>query len=282
MKNSVWKITGLFVLALLGLASCDVIENPIKDGGVVNPVESDTVYRNVFIEDFTGHRCKNCPKASKEIEALVAFYGDRIIPLAIHSGSSVFTAPNPPDYPTDFTTQDGDDIAAAFGGVPAQPIGMVNRMDYTGSSIAHWKTYSNWTPLSASFMDELAIADIKMTATINGSNIETDAKVTFLGDQNGTYDIAVYLKEDNIVAPQLLPTDVRDPDYVHHNVFRTAITAPMGESLASGAISDSTEFTASYSTALDPSWDEANLQVIGIIFDNTTREVMQAVQVDVE
>ena len=32
----------------------------------------------VFIEDFTGHRCKNCPKASKAIKALDSLYGPNL------------------------------------------------------------------------------------------------------------------------------------------------------------------------------------------------------------
>lgn len=277
------RVAAIFGILSLGMLSCDVIDDPIKGDGPVNPPPgNDTVYRNVFIEDFTGHRCKNCPKATKAIEQIVGLYGERVIPLAIHSGASTFTDPNPPDYPTDFTTQDGDDIAAFFGGIPAQPIGMVSRVDYTGSGFSHFKTYSSWAGETATRIDEVAIADIIASATINGGTIETDAEVIYMGAQNGTYKIAVYLKENGIVAPQLLPDDTRDPDYIHENVFRASITAPMGEALASGAIADSASFTKSYTTPLDGTWDSSNLQIVVILIDDSNQEVMQVVQADVQ
>ncbi|MGB2413658.1 MAG: hypothetical protein ACPH9Q_08035, partial [Schleiferiaceae bacterium] len=69
----------LFASLLLSLMTtqCDVIDQPFKNGGPQDTT-STAQLRNVLIEDFTGHRCKNCPKASKEIEALVdAFGADR-------------------------------------------------------------------------------------------------------------------------------------------------------------------------------------------------------------
>ena len=74
---------GIFTLLFM-TPSCDVIDQPFK--GNIQDTTSTQQQRNVLIEDFTGHRCKNCPKASKAIEALVDAYGSRIIGLAIHAG----------------------------------------------------------------------------------------------------------------------------------------------------------------------------------------------------
>ena len=43
--------------------------------------------RKVLIEDFTGQKCVNCPKATDEIHVLQETYGeDNIIAVGIHSG----------------------------------------------------------------------------------------------------------------------------------------------------------------------------------------------------
>lgn len=44
--------------------------------------------RKVLIEDFTGQKCVNCPKATDEIHVLQETYGeDNIIAVGIHSAS---------------------------------------------------------------------------------------------------------------------------------------------------------------------------------------------------
>ena len=54
--------------------------------------------RKVLIEDFTGQRCPNCPKATDEIHHLQETYGeDNIIAVGIHSGCLLYTSPSPRD-----------------------------------------------------------------------------------------------------------------------------------------------------------------------------------------
>lgn len=282
------KLKNLFIpsvivlLTSLGLGSCDVIENPLKEGGVIDTTGNDTLYRNVFIEDFTGHRCKNCPKAAHALEQIQDIYGDRVVAIGIHSGPSEFTGPLPPDYPSDFRTADGDAIAAFFGGVPAQPIGMVNRINYTGSGTGHYKLYPSWASETASMIDQVAIAKIEATATVSGSSLNTNVKVTFIGSQSGNYKLAVYLVENGIVAPQLLPDDTRDASYVHHNVLRKAISFNMGDALVSGTIADGSEYSKSYTTPIDVAWDNSNLKAICILIDDANQEVMQVISVDAQ
>ena len=58
----------------------------VAEGDRLIYVPPASAERNVLIEDFTGQRCVNCPAATKKIEELHSQYGDRIIPVAIHSG----------------------------------------------------------------------------------------------------------------------------------------------------------------------------------------------------
>lgn len=294
MKKTVLFSTLWAGMLVLGMGSCDVVDEPIKDRNVadcektrsdtINPQTTftDPVYRNVYVEDFTGHRCKNCPKASKELETMKNAIGDDLVILAIHSGASTFTAPNPPDYPTDFTTPEGDAIADWFGGVPAQPIGMVNRDGYTSGSISHFKIYSQWNSLAQGYLTEQAIAELWSMSYLSGNCVVAHTQTTFLQDLTGNYSIAVYLKESGIVAPQLLPDDTRDPVYVHNNVFRDAFTFELGEPLITGSVTELTHVHNSYQLALNPDWDVNNLQVVTILFDTDTREVLQVTQCDVE
>ena len=152
------------LLSLLFLTpQCDVVDQPFK-GGTIDTTSSEQ-RRNVLIEDFTGHRCKNCPKASKEIANLVdAFGDDRIIGLAIHAGPGNFTGTNT-DYPTDFTTQEGKAVQNFFG-TNFLPVGMVNRENWTASGNGHWSNYANWPTLSAEAMDSTLRIALEASASI--------------------------------------------------------------------------------------------------------------------
>ena len=73
----------LTALATLAFAACSHIDEADR----LIYVKPAHVSRCVLLEDFTGQRCVNCPKANDEIRALQEQYGaDTVIAVAIHSG----------------------------------------------------------------------------------------------------------------------------------------------------------------------------------------------------
>ena len=79
--------------------------------------------RVVLIEDFTGQRCSNCPKATEVIEQLQETYGDAIVAVGIHGGPLGF-AGNAKNI--GLATETGDAYYNHWG-LEYQPIGLVNR-----------------------------------------------------------------------------------------------------------------------------------------------------------
>lgn len=274
----------LLALAWTIAPSCDVITEPFKENP--NPVDTssgvrgDTLVqtaRAVFIEDFTGHRCKNCPKASKAIKALDSIYGPTlIIPVALHAGPSNFTGVNT-DYPTDFTTVEGDDIATLFG-IFALPMGMVQRADYP---TAHQKTYTAWAGLAAQeiastpealFTLSAAYDSVSRQAIVHYSAALQSAQANALG-------IAVYLKESHIISPQLMPNNTRDEFYMHKNVFRAAPLGPTGVEVSATGGSAGQVFTGSATKTLDPLWNPKECEWVVILYDRSTYRVLQPAQI---
>ena len=85
MKHRCFIIFSLFncYIAAMLLAACSYIE---EDERLIY-VKPAEVKRHVLLEDFTGQRCINCPKASDEIKALQEQYGEEnVIAVGIHSG----------------------------------------------------------------------------------------------------------------------------------------------------------------------------------------------------
>jgi hypothetical protein len=257
--------------------SCDVIDQPFK--GNIQDTTSTQQQRNVLIEDFTGHRCKNCPKASKAIEALVDAYGSRIIGLAIHAGPGNFTNTNA-DYPADFTTPEGKAIQNFFG-TNFLPVGMVNRENWTASGNGHWSAYSNWPTLSAEAVDSTLRIALEASASVNNGNLEVSAQglpqMGLLHDLN----IAVLIKESNIVSPQLMPDDTRDSNYVHMNVLRDYMTDTWGESFGTSPMLPGDTLSGNYSIAWNTDWVQSNAAVVVYVFNPTNYRILQVIEVPI-
>ncbi len=281
MKKSIQFL--LFVLFIAALTTqCDVIDQPFKNGGPQDTT-STAQLRNVLIEDFTGHRCKNCPKASKKIKELVnAFGANRIIGLAIHAGPGIFTGTNA-DYPTDFTTLEGKQIQNFFG-TNMLPVGMINRENWTSSGNSHWSTFDEWPTLSAEAMDSTLRVELEVEASVDFSdttiavNVKAIPQVAILHD----LDVVVMVKESGIVSPQLLEDDTRDPNYVHDNVLREFITPTWGEEIGNSPMLPGDEYLSSHSMSWNTSWVRTNSAVVVYVYNPTNYRILQVVEASID
>jgi len=266
------------IILLVSFAACDVIDNPLKEGGTRPPVDSTVVVRKVIIEDFTGHRCKNCPYAAEKIHELQDVYGKNVIGIAIHEGPSNFTGTNA-DYPTDFTTDDGKTIYDFFK-IPALPMGMVSRIDYTGTGTSHLKTYSGWPAISAGLLD--SVAHIKLEALVGYESstrtVTVDVAATALIDFSDDLKVVVMILESGIVSPQLMPDDTRNANYIHQHVLRKAFTQAMGDELALSPILTGAIHTKQIIGTVDAAWVADNCDIVVFVYNDRTKEILQAEQ----
>ena len=95
------KINLIVTLAILlcAFVSCDKIEGPYitPDESVETNVEfpdidPNNVFRKVLIEEYTGHRCTNCPDGHRELASLHERYGDTLVAIGIHAGTFALPA----------------------------------------------------------------------------------------------------------------------------------------------------------------------------------------------
>lgn len=261
------------------LNGCDVIDEPFKDSispiDTLGLVQSDTIIQTqkaVLIEDFTGHRCKNCPKASKAINELDSLFNSQVIPLAIHAGPSNFTGVNN-EYPTDFTTEYGDDLATHFG-ISALPMGLVQRIDYPNS---HQKTYTAWAGITNLELAKSPEALFTLSSEYDALNRVTvlNYSIEIVSNQINPLWVAVYVKETGIISPQLMPNNARNETYVHKNVFRSAPYGPLGISISENGGTPGQVFTGSVPASIDPLWDANECEWVIIIYDQSNYKVIQ-------
>ena len=270
------------LLSLLFLTpQCDVVDQPFK-GGTIDTTSSEQ-RRNVLIEDWTGHRCKNCPKASKVIENLVDTYGsERIIGLAVHGRPSSFTGITT-DYPTDFTTPEAKALQNFFyGNSPPLPIGMLNRENWSSTGNGHLSGRDDWPTLSAEAMDSTLHIALEASASITSGQLNVSAQgfpqTSLLHDLK----IVVLVKESNIVSPQLMPDDTRDTDYVHMNVLRDYVTDTWGTSFGTSPMVPGDTLSGTYTLAWNTDWVQSNTAIVVYVFNPDNYRILQVIEVPVD
>ena len=171
MKHLKYTIALFFGILLFNITSCDIVEGPYLIDNNTNPVDTNTFVKKVLIEDFTGHRCPNCPAAAEELAALQGFYGDRVIGIAIHPSSQAFSTPSPltsSSYTYDFRTEFGDDIDNIFEiTTVGLPRGMVNR---TGFDTGHQLGKDEWSSIVQTELAKAPIFGITLSSDVSNGN----------------------------------------------------------------------------------------------------------------
>ncbi len=276
--KTILRLSLLVVLTAM-LHSCDKVEGPVKE--VVPPPAGN---RNVLVEDYTGHKCGNCPRASRAIYDLKSVYGDRLIIMAIHAGG--FATPFPPAapyYTYDFRTTAGTELDTDFGiSVAGNPNGMVNRRKVNGSYII---ASTKWADEASAIFSDASPLPINMeiTNSFNTSTrlLQTQVNTEFFKSLTGSYKLCVFMVEDSIVNWQkdydATPEDVEF--YTHREVLRGSMNGTYGAVVTPTNLGDINTLT--YSTTLDPSWNENHFSIVAYFYDEATKEIIQVEQKEI-
>lgn len=273
------KIVLVFVVLLAGLffLSCDKINEGeyIKDGSSV------WYGRKIVLFDFTGHKCGNCPKGHKAIEALEEKYGEALVPIAIHCFYYAIPNTNDTTFTYDFRCEEsvflgGGDTDGGYMDLDAVPAGLTNSFNpallnnstngWAADFAKYYSTYPEFSfEINATFADSAISADIKLKA-----EVVTSRKLS----------LCAYVVEDGIVAWQYdydsNPHEIAN--YVHNHVLRASLNGVFGDNIKTNDSQMSTgdAIEKSYSKAVKPDWNISNCKVVAFVFDTDTKEILQA------
>ena len=250
--------------------SCDKVEAPYKEAIEIPDDTTAKYQKNVLLEDFTGHKCVNCPAAHETGHDLTDIYGEeRLIIVAIHAGFYATPAGSPFDY--DFRTEAGTEYASAFG-VQGYPMGLIDRINDGGNYLLDVNKWG--TVVDEQIREELQIG-LKITTTTSGNKISGDVKIEFLNDINEATKLQLWVLEDNIIKAQLTPEgDVED--YVHNHVLRGDINGLWGEELPNDSYAAEDIETMSFSDfQIGDDWVMEELSVVAFVYDAESKKVIQ-------
>ena len=267
---------------LIFLYSCTKIEAPYA----VVKVSSikDTVYdwsaippvKRVLLEDYTGHKCVNCPEASILAENMVVSYNGKLILLAVHAG--IFAVPGSTgDFTADYRSVAGEKWANDFG-IVSNPNGLVDRKAYNGSTVLGKDL---WSDAVASLINQSPDAQMLISNSFdNGSGTVTSTILSrFLKPLTGSYKITICITEDSLVSPQKNSNPAVGPvpiwyNYRFNNVLRGTLNGTDGE-LLTDQVNTSKTLLGRFTLVLSDAWIPAHCNIYAFIYNATTKEIVQ-------
>lgn len=286
---------------LLGLAfvqGCDYI-NPddIREGSrvLVSKWDMDTTFLEkdsvqpamVLLEEYTGHKCGNCPDAARQAKKLDSVYNGRLHVMAIHAG--YFAQPkNNPDgsFAADYRCVAGNNLDSKFKVSESVPKGLINRGRFGASSTALLAS-SAW---EARIIELLALPSPGFTLYLhpfyNDSLKQFYARthIKFRSGVSVPLKVDLYLLEDSIISWQLDYKDPveENPNYVHRHMLRDGFT-PVGGSDSPGLPPYAAGKISAGKWVLNQreGINRKHCKAIAIVYREDTDEILQAVECEI-
>jgi len=292
------KRAALPLLAFLALYSCDRVEFPVEATDVISGggfgddsgVDfSDTPAQKVFIEDFTGQGCGNCPSAALTAASIQDGDPNNVVVLGVHAGFFA-TAPGNPHSGWDLSTPAGEVYDTDFGfNTAGNPNGLVNRTEYNGALVV---PPGSWGSAVNDFLtnNPTPSVDLDLATVITGTTLEAIVGIEILSDLTGNYNLVVAVSENNITAPQTNYLSGGDPaypnpvatDYVHKHVLRANMNGNYGSSIIVNEAAAGINGTFIFETEMDPIWNSSELSVVAYLINFDTNEVVQVEEIHVD
>jgi hypothetical protein len=278
--------SGLLLPTLMLLAACDQVKEPIPPtapGGPGGGGGDGFVRRSVLLEDFTGHRCNNCPAAANTAMQLQNTYGTNdVIIVGIHA-TETFASPQPGangSYSTDFRTPAGDVYEQAFG-IEWLPAGMVNRSTFNSSQLLAHQAWPSAVSQMIGLQADFDIWFSKLEHNTTANTVTAEVQVAVLAPVAGEYNLTIYLTEDHIIDWQYdaQAPDPNVPDYVHRHVLRTNLNGPWGTQIIAASANVGDTIPLSFNNfPISPAWNASNCALVAYVHATANDEVMQAVE----
>jgi hypothetical protein len=267
------------LIVILGfiISSCDKIDEPYIEPG--DPVQTN---RKVLLEDFTGHKCPNCPTAGEIALSLKNLYGDRLVLIRIHAG--FFALPDQMGlYTADLRSETGNELNEAFE-IQSNPNGLINRTPYNDHLVI---SAQNWAAAVNSIIAFVEDANLNIQHSYNAADksLNINVMTEFLTEPQGNYNVCLYIVGDT-VAPQVNNNANIGPepdweDFHHHNVLIQSLNGgTWGIPVNNGEqIIINETYTNNFTGTLKEGWPAERCKLIAFVYKADTREVIQAEEI---
>ncbi|MBJ7428126.1 MAG: Omp28-related outer membrane protein [Bacteroidia bacterium] len=284
------KTLQIIALSIFALASCSEETPP---GLNFTPERSvfDTTYitnnipaaqaTNVLIEDFTGVKCPNCPRAQGVAKNLMTANPKRVFVMAMHPGKGLLSTLTSPfktpgddhDSKYDFRTEEAADLLTMLGGTSQLPIGSINRTLFNGEP-SILIIDPKWSGKTSEKLNTTSIVNIDTFGTkgvyyVDANTIRINVKLSYTAASTDSQFVSIAIIEDGILDYQENGTVVEE-NYEHNHILRRMITPTTGSQLkASIVLGRVFEKTYDYQFATNETWNRKNLKLVVFVHNGT-------------
>lgn len=248
----IYKKFSIAIFSLILMSAFSACDKIAEDERYID-AELPELGRKVLVEEFTGQMCLNCPNGHEALSNIKKLFGENVISVSIHAGSLSMN-----DETYGLWTPDGDKYAAAWG-VQAYPCIVVNRQGGVVNNLPQWQ--------------DAVISQMGQTADVNFSHevlLENDSTLLIASSMLSTKDLSaryqVWITENNIKAPQLMPDMTFIANYEHNHVYRASVNGVDGEAinLEAGVYKH-----FSYFYHVPKGTNVENLNVVAFVYDDS-------------
>jgi hypothetical protein len=258
------------------LGDCEV-EQDCLDKIPADPF-AGTPVKKVLLEEFTGHKCVNCPEASENAYTLASeTFKDRAFLVSIHATGLAEPDPSSEKYNVDHTTEAGDEYKDYFN-IFAVPLGLVNRQQRSNGSFIY--TSPEWAGAIGAELAQAPEAHIHVTTCYDETtrDLKIIADIKYLIEATDQEYFSVWIVEDSVTGWQKdrrrTPQDVEN--YVFHDIFRDAPNGTWGQPLTEGTVVDNGDtFREAVCYTIPPEYNASHCKVLVFVHNFENRSIRQ-------
>jgi Outer membrane protein Omp28 len=299
LKASTFNLQPLTIVTclILSLASCKeqppiglILTAPISftdSSYTVSPVPTAQAH-NVFVEEFTGVRCANCPAGAAIIASLQRVNFNRIKVVKMHSN---FLASPIKATDNDLRNAQAQEIDLGFGGAPSKPAAIIDRIintSVTPNSI-FFDDRDKWATAINTQLAKPSIVNIDLVKNYDATTDSIQLRASFTFTQAATQAMAftIYVIENKVATTQdsalANGTPIEIEDYEHEEIMRACITPVItGTAITDTDIVAGKVLVKSTKFALPTNiLNKNNIYIIVLIHNANKGEVLQVAQIKV-
>lgn len=287
-KSIILILVGL----VFGFSACEEVPpyiNFAKDRTVgdttyiVSPVPA-AENRAIYIEEFTGVQCPNCPKAQAEAKQISENNPGRVFILTLHPLGIMTPLTRPFDASKgdkrtskyDFRTDAGARIfeMVGFGQTGSLPIGNINRRLFSGENHRNID-YQKWASYAGQELSGTTPVNINVKAKNITDSIEIELTLTYTQNVSDSHYVSVAIAENKIIDVQESKDNngnsIYEDNYEHNHVFRAMVTSFFGDYLNQSLVPGRVIYRK-YRIARSEAWNSANLEILAFVHLSTSQK----------